>query len=202
MAGSTNSGREIVINVYKTDDVFGESALIESCRSGSASALENTKVMVWTAAQIEAIGLESPKLLYALLQMMTERLGQFEDRIESFTVDDVRRRLARALIEFSRDTPADTPGGPARMEPLTHELLSSYIGTSREVVTQFMNRFRRLGYLSYSRKGIVVFRDRMQQLLSEEKGDTKAGRPQRSIGPARASASASDNPKARSVAGS
>lgn len=180
----TNNGREIVINVYQTDDVFGISALIESHRSGRALALENTKVMVWTAAQIETIGLESPKLLYALLQMMTARMQDYEDRIESFIVDDVRRRLARTLIEFSKDTPVDAPGGPARMAPLTHELLSSYIGTSREVITQFMNRFRRLGYLSYSRKGILVYRDRMQRLLGE--ADTSADSLPRGIGPARA----------------
>ncbi len=31
------------------------------------------------------------------------------------------------------------------MMPLTHELLSQYVGTSREIVTHYMNQFRRQG---------------------------------------------------------
>ena len=45
------------------------------------------------------------------------------------------------------------------MIPFTHELLSQYVGTSREIVTHYMNQFRRQGYLRYSRKGILLHRD-------------------------------------------
>jgi hypothetical protein len=52
------------------------------------------------------------------------------------------------------------------MPPLTHELLSQYVGTSREVITLHMNRFRKLGYLRYSRRGMVVHRDALQEWLA------------------------------------
>ena len=45
------------------------------------------------------------------------------------------------------------------MMPFTHELLSQYVGTSREIVTHYMNQFRREGYLRYSRKAIFLHRD-------------------------------------------
>jgi CRP/FNR family transcriptional regulator, cyclic AMP receptor protein len=38
--------------------------------------------------------------------------------------------------------------------PLTHTLLSRYVGASREVVTHHMNGFRRRGLVNYSRAGI------------------------------------------------
>ena len=41
------------------------------------------------------------------------------------------------------------------MPPFTHELLSEDIGTSREMVTHYMNQFRKQG--QYSRKGIVLY---------------------------------------------
>jgi CRP-like cAMP-binding protein len=53
------------------------------------------------------------------------------------------------------------------MAPLTHELLSQYVGTSREIVTHYMNQFRKQGYLRYSRKGIVLYRDALQDWLTE-----------------------------------
>ena len=53
------------------------------------------------------------------------------------------------------------------MLPLTHELLSQYVGTSREVVTQYMNQFRRQGYLRYSRKSIILYRAPFREFLCE-----------------------------------
>jgi len=49
--------------------------------------------------------------------------------------------------------------------PLTHELLSEDIGTTREIVRHYMNQFRKHGYLQYSRKGIVLHRDAFHNWL-------------------------------------
>ena len=54
-----------------------------------------------------------------------------------------------------------------RMAPFTHELLSQYVGTSREIVTHYMNQFRRDGYLRYSRKGIILYRDAFKEWLRQ-----------------------------------
>jgi len=165
-----SSKRGVVFDVYQTDEFFGESALIEPHRSSSAIAMENTKVMSWTLDQVEAAGKENPRLLYALLQVMAKRLVLYEERIESFASEDVECRLARALIRLSEEHTNETKA--ARISPLTHTFLASYVGASREGVTHCMNRFRRLGYLSYSREGILVSLEEMYRLLSEEKSVT------------------------------
>jgi CRP/FNR family transcriptional regulator, cyclic AMP receptor protein len=54
------------------------------------------------------------------------------------------------------------------MMPLTHELLSQYVGTSREIVTHYMNQFRRQGYLRYSRRGMSLYRDAMRNWLRQQ----------------------------------
>jgi CRP-like cAMP-binding protein len=43
------------------------------------------------------------------------------------------------------------------MMAMSHEFLSQYVGTSREMVTQYMLDFRRQGYILYSRKEIVLY---------------------------------------------
>ena len=58
--------------------------------------------------------------------------------------------------------------GSVHMAPFTHELLSQYVGTSREIVTHYMNQFRRQGYLRYSRKGILLYRDAMKDWLRQQ----------------------------------
>jgi hypothetical protein len=42
------------------------------------------------------------------------------------------------------------------------------VGTSREIVTHYMNTFRRQGYLRYSRKGILIYRDAMKDWLRQQ----------------------------------
>ena len=164
-----DDGRQVVVDIYQTDEFFGESAFLSSpTRDEQALALENTKVMTWTTAEIEDIVTRRPRLAIALLQILVQRSMEFGHRIESFSVDNIARRLARTLIRFSERLGQHGEDGSVQMMPFTHELLSQYAATSREIVTHYMNQFRREGYLRYSRKGILLYRDAMRDWLRQQ----------------------------------
>jgi CRP/FNR family cyclic AMP-dependent transcriptional regulator len=91
----------------------------------------------------------------------------FGARIESFSADNISRRLALSLLRFSQRLGKAAGDGSTQMMPLTHELLSQYVGTSREIVTQCMNEFRRQGYVRYSRHCIVVQQDALKGWLNQ-----------------------------------
>lgn len=155
-----DDGRQTIIDIYRTDEFFGESALLGlPRRAEQAIALENTKLMAWTAAEIHTAAQMRPSLAIALLQIVLQRSLEYEYRLESLSTDTTARRLARTLIRLSQKMGAPEPDGSYRMAPFTHELLGQYVGTSREIVSHYMNVFRRLGCLRYSRQEIVVFRD-------------------------------------------
>ncbi|MGA1994868.1 MAG: Crp/Fnr family transcriptional regulator [Bryobacteraceae bacterium] len=163
-----DDGHQVVVDIYQPNEFFGESALLSlPRRAEQASAMADAKLMLWTTAEIEDIVLRRPRLAVALLQVLVQRTVDFTHRIESFSCDNIARRLARSLIRFAdRQGTCDTEGA-MHMAPLTHELLSQYVGTSREIVTHYMNQFRKQGYLRYSRKGIVLYRDALQDWLTE-----------------------------------
>ena len=159
-------GHQVVVDVYQPDDLFGESAFLNlPRRAEQASALEDTRLMTWTASEIEDIVMKRPRLAVALLQILTQRTVEFTRRIEGFSVDNIARRLARSLLRFSERLGTPEVDGGVRMAPFTHELLSQYVGTSREIVTHYMNQFRKQGYLRYSRKGITLQRDALRGWL-------------------------------------
>jgi len=163
-----DDGHQVVVDIYQPDEFFGESAFLNlSHRSEQATALENTKLMAWSTSEIDDIIMRRPRLAVALLQILAQRTMDFTHRIESFSVDNIARRLARTLIRFSERLGTQEEDGSVRMVPFTHELLSQYVGTSREIVTHYMNQFRRQGYLRYSRKGIVLYRDAMKDWLRQ-----------------------------------
>jgi CRP/FNR family transcriptional regulator, cyclic AMP receptor protein len=163
-----DDGHQVVVDIYQTDEFFGESALLNlPQRAEQAMAMESTKLMTWTTAEIEEIVTRRPRLAVALLQILVQRTIDFGQRIESFSVDNIARRLARSLIRFSERMGISEADGSVRMVPFTHEMLAQYVGTSREIVTHYMNQFRRQGYLRYSRKGILLYRDAFREWLHQ-----------------------------------
>ena len=163
-----DDGYQVIVAIYRKDEFFGESALLNlSHRSEQAIALDDTRVMTWTAAEIEDIVVKRPRLAVALLQMLARRTLDFTDRVESFSHDNIARRLVRSLIGLSERLGSLEDDGSVRLAPFTHELLSQYVGTSREVVTYHMNWFRRHGHLRYSRKGIILCPDTLREWLRQ-----------------------------------
>jgi CRP/FNR family transcriptional regulator len=163
-------GHQSLIDVYQANEFFGEAAFLNDLpyRSDQATALENTKVMAWPQSEIEDLVMKRPRLAVALLQILVERSISFTQRIESFSLDNNAQRLARSLIRFSERMGTLEADESIRIAPFTHELLSQYVGTSREIVTHFMNQFRRQGYLRYSRKGIVIQHDALRDWLQKK----------------------------------
>ena len=159
-------GHQVVVDIYQPDEFFGESAFLNlPRRAEQASALEDARLMAWAASEIEDIVMKRPLLAVALLQILTQRTLDFTHRIEGFSVDNIARRLARSLLRFSDRLGTLDADGSVRMSPFTHELLSQYVGTSREIVTHYMNQFRKKGYLRYSRKGITLHREALRGWL-------------------------------------
>ncbi len=143
---TADGDRELLVDIYVADEFFGDWALTDSIDDHeTAIALEqNTRVMIWT---------------------VTRRCIDYSQRIESFSSDNIAQRLARSLIHFAARLGEKLENGSIQLMPLSHELLAQYVGTSRELVTQYMIQFRRQGFLRYSRKGIVVYPAAMNEIL-------------------------------------
>jgi CRP/FNR family transcriptional regulator, cyclic AMP receptor protein len=153
-------GSQTVTGVYCADEFFGEAAMLgQPQRQERATTLENTTLMSWTTDEIEDQIERQPKLGMALIQNLVDRCLDFEARLQSMALDKTPQRVALCLLSFARRL--GTPGvdGSVRIPPFTHQLLSEYVGTSREIVTFQMNHLRQLGLLRYSRKAIEIFVD-------------------------------------------
>jgi CRP/FNR family transcriptional regulator, cyclic AMP receptor protein len=160
-------GKDVLLEIVCPDELFGESAFLDdSCRPERAQVIERAKLMTWAVSDMESLVMKRPRLAVALLQILAQRNAEFTRRIESFATDGIDRRLARSLLRFSERLGIEEQDGSVRMMPFTHEMLSRYVGTSREVVTQHMNRLRKQGLVSYSRDSILLSRDALRASIS------------------------------------
>src|SRR5579863_6352056 len=69
-----DDGRQVVVDIYQPDEFFGESAFVGTApRAEQATALENTKLMAWSTAEIEDVVMKRPRLAVALVQIFVQR---------------------------------------------------------------------------------------------------------------------------------
>ncbi len=163
------TGRRCLMDIYQPDDFFGESSLLGlEATTDEAVALQDAKLMNWTAMEIQDMILKRPRLAVALTQLLIQRAIEYNQRIVSFSRGDIPNRLVSALLRFGNRLGNPEGQGSIRVSvPLTHQLLAECVGTSREAVTHHMNMLRRQGYLRYSRKGLILFPSAIQQWLRQ-----------------------------------
>jgi len=164
-----DDGTQTVVDIFTTDDFFGESALLGSAHySERALALDNVTLMSWTSPEIEEQVERQPRLGIALLQMLVKRGLDYQARLQSFALDKTPERVIRALLRFAERLGTRTEDGSINIPPLTHQVISEYVGTSREIITFQMNQLRQKGFLRYSRKGIQVYSDALKEHLQAQ----------------------------------
>jgi CRP/FNR family cyclic AMP-dependent transcriptional regulator len=158
------NGVSVLMNVYGPDEFFGESALTgEMCRGEHATALEKTTLMSWSKEEIEKIATFRPQLARALLHLIVRRSAELGGRIASLSLESAEQRLKRTLLWFAGRFGEATGDGTVKMRAFTHDILSQHAGTARESVTLLMVRFRREGYLQYSRTAISLHQPALAQ---------------------------------------
>jgi CRP-like cAMP-binding protein len=167
-----DDGAQTVVDIFTTDDFFGECSLLHGAarHSERAIALDSVSLMSWATSEIEEQVEREPRLGIALLQMLVKRALDYEDRLQNFALDKTPERVVRAVLRFAERTGTRAEDGSLRVPPLTHQLLSEYVGTSREIVTFHMNQLRQKGLLQYSRRGMQVYPRALQEHLDAQTG--------------------------------
>ena len=99
----------------------------------------------------------------ALMKMLAGFCLDVEARPQSMALARTPERLADSLLRLSRHAARESDGA-VRMPPLTYQVLSEYVGTSRELITLHMDQWRRQGFVRYSRKTIHIYPEALTEL--------------------------------------
>ena len=144
-------GREAVVALLGKDEFCGEGCLAgQNLRIATAVAINDCEIMrIEKEALIRTLNKEP-----AFSQMFVAHLLLRTIRVEEDLVDQLfnssEKRLARALLLLANF------GKEGRPEPIitkvSQELLAEMIGTTRSRVSFFMNKFRKMGFISYNGK--------------------------------------------------
>ncbi|MEI9924339.1 MAG: Crp/Fnr family transcriptional regulator [Bradyrhizobium sp.] len=159
-------GKEAVIGILAQGQFFGEACLDGAkLRTSSTHAIDECILTSITKAlMIETLEAE-PKFSAFFLSYLLSRNSRIEDDLIDQLFNSSERRLARLLLllaDFGKE-------GVAQPVPvaISQETLAEMIGTTRSRVSFFMNKFRKMGFISYNGK-IEVHRTLLDAVLREK----------------------------------
>ncbi len=149
IAVASNRGKEAVVAILGAGEFFGEGCLIgQPLRLATARALVESEIMrVGKAEMIRVLHAELAFGELFMAHLMTRNSRVEEDLVDQL-FNSSEKRLARTLLllaNFGKE------GGPQPITtPISQETLAEIVGTTRPRVSHFMNKFRKLGFISYN----------------------------------------------------
>ena len=146
----SSEGRKLVIETLGPGTIFGEMSLIGAgLYDAFAEAMEDSLICIMNRRDIEKLILRKPKIAVRLLDVMGQRLRESEERLEQTLFHEVPSQLAALLLRLRSENGSDTI-------LTTHEELADHLGVYRETVTTALNRLKREGLISISRKRVEI----------------------------------------------
>lgn len=155
-------GREVVLAVHRTGDLFGEMSLLDDeRRSASATTLEDTEMVSLSRQDFQDVLTRHPDACRAILDVLVKRLRQTNQSIQDAYLLDVPGRLARRLLILAREHGIPAEVGVEIGLRISQQDLASMIGASRVAVNKQLQNWRQLGIVDVRRQRVTILKPDM-----------------------------------------
>lgn len=169
-------GKEATITLLSMGDFVGEECLaaIAGQRMATATAVNACSALEISRDEMIRVMHDEPAFADLFLKFLLTRSMRTQADLVDQLFNSSEKRLARILLlmaEFGR------PGEPKTfIPPITQKTLADMIGTTRSRVSFFMNRFRKLGFISYNGR-IEVHKSLLNVVLLDQLRGNNAQKP-------------------------
>jgi CRP/FNR family cyclic AMP-dependent transcriptional regulator len=162
----SEQGKEAVVGIMEAGQFFGEGCLNgHSLRIATTTALEDSTVTSITKSAMMTVLRDEPAFSEMFIKYLLTRNNRVEEDLIDQLFNSSEKRLARLLLILAHFGKEGRPQ-PIAVE-LSQETLAEMIGTTRSRVSFFMNKFRKLGFISYNGK-IEVHNSLLNAVLNDK----------------------------------
>ena len=162
----SEQGKEAVVGLLEAGQFFGEGCLHgQTFRVGTARAMEECLITSIARKAMLAALRREPSFAELFMTYLVTRANRVEEDLIDQLFNSSEKRLARLLLllaNFGKNE-KPTPIDPS----INQATLAEMIGTTRSRVSYFLNKFRKLGLISYNGK-IEVHRSLLNAVLYEK----------------------------------
>lgn len=145
----SKQGKEVIIAILGPAEFCGEACLTgQPRRMATAVTMSDCEIMRLEKNAMARVLVDEPAFSEMFIAHLLARTLRVEEDLIDQLFNSSEKRLARALLllaNFGKE------GKPERLiAKVSQETLAGMIGTTRSRVSKFMNKFRKLGFISYN----------------------------------------------------
>lgn len=147
----------MTVAVIRAGETFGEAAFTARWFKGSyAEALAPSRVALIDRDYLGRLVYADPRIGVRMIQLLSERLSAYEDKIAEVSLKEVPSRLAGLILDLARSEGVVTSEGCKIPTRYTQEQLGTMIGAKRVAVTRALTGLRKDGAVQVRGRQIYV----------------------------------------------
>jgi CRP/FNR family cyclic AMP-dependent transcriptional regulator len=167
---TSKQGKEVIVALLDAGGFFGEGCLAgQSLRMATATAITDcslSKIEKPTMARMLHEHRDAAELF--VTHLLSRNIHYEADLVDQL-FNSSEKRLARILLTLAH------VGKESRSETIVphinQESLAQMVGTNREWISHFMNKFRKLGFVDYTRSGGLTVNSGLLSVVLHETED-------------------------------
>src|SRR6202171_1486465 len=145
----SETGKEAVVGMLGAGDFIGEGGLAgQPVRMATATAVTPVTALVIENKEMFRVLHSESTFSDRFITYMLERNVRIEEDLIDQLFNSSEKRLARTLLLLARYGNVDKP--QKVVATISQETLAEIVGTTRSRVNFFMNKFKKLGFISYN----------------------------------------------------
>lgn len=163
---SSVDGKEQTLQLLGPGDPFGLcTAFATDSFPASAMAIEESAVLLIPGTVMETAAVQEPVLLFNIIQILSQRLKNSMELIESLALKEIPERLASFLRHESAKNKADK--NVVVKLTISQRELSKILGATPEALSRALRKMANEGILSTSGRSITILDHEALQQLAE-----------------------------------
>ncbi|GAA2842409.1 Crp/Fnr family transcriptional regulator [Crossiella cryophila] len=151
------AGREAVLAICGPGEIVGELSAVDGrTRSANVAAVDQVEVLVVPAARLDRLCEEHPRVAWAMLKVVADRLRQSDRRRSEYVDGSVTHRTVALLLDLAEQYGRPVAAGVEIALSISQQQLADTVSVSRESLARVLRELRDRRLVDTGRQRITV----------------------------------------------
>jgi len=165
----TTDGQQVLIRFIGPGETFAVVAVLRNRDYPvAAEIIQPCKSLFWDRRTMKRLMSSYPTLERNALEIMADRVREFQDRVRELATERVERRIARALLRLTRQAGRRVDEGVLIDFPLSRQDLAEMAGTTLYTVSRTLKQWELQGLVKTSRTKVIISYPHGLVLIAED----------------------------------
>jgi CRP/FNR family cyclic AMP-dependent transcriptional regulator len=154
-------GREMILEVFASGDVFGGATLLLSQHPATAVSMEPGVLLCLPRLDYLALLKRFSLMALQIIELLRQRLGDAHQVIQGLATEPVETRVARLLFKLADKTGVPDEGGIRLGLQLTRQDVADMVGCTLETAIRILSRWQRERLIK-TQEGVITILNRQE----------------------------------------